>query len=205
MAIEFRVTWAYFGVGRRRARRGAARSATLLALLALTGPGLARADVANPLADLVDAAAQRLAIAEPVAAAKWTTRTPIEDPSRVQQQLAALAADAAAHNVDPDYVTRVFADQIGATEALEYQHFAQWKLDPASIPVAAPDLSTSRAVADDLNGVMLGEIRLQWAALHSPECAGRLEAARREASSQRQLDAVYRRALSFATRSYCAP
>ncbi|HET9874551.1 MAG TPA: gamma subclass chorismate mutase AroQ, partial [Mycobacterium sp.] len=104
---------------------------------AVAGPTPACADNTNPLIELIDTAAQRLQIAEPVAAFKWKTQTPIEDPTRVREQLAALAAEAVAEDVDPDYVTRVFADQIAATEALEYDRFAQWKLDPSGAPSTA--------------------------------------------------------------------
>ncbi|MGH3564395.1 MAG: chorismate mutase [Mycobacterium sp.] len=157
------------------------------------------------MTDLVDAAAQRLQIAEPVAAFKWGAGTAIEDPARVREQLTALAADATAHHVDPDYVTRVFADQIAATGAAEYQRFAQWKLDPASTPSAPPDLSDSRARIDTLNQVMVAQIEVRWDLLHSPECAARLDEAQRDVGTARQLDTFDQRALSFATRSYCQP
>ena len=85
----------------------------------LVGIVQARADASSPLTELVDAAAQRLQIAEPVAAVKWVTHGAISDPARVQQQLDTLGPDAADQHVDPGYVTRVFADQINATEAIE--------------------------------------------------------------------------------------
>ena len=40
-----------------------------------------------------------------------------------------MSADAAGNAIDPDYVTRVFGDQINATEAIEYSKFADWKLN----------------------------------------------------------------------------
>jgi chorismate mutase-like protein len=83
-----------------------------------------RGDSGGSLTELVDAAAQRLQIAEPVAAFKWTTHGAIEDPGRVQQELAKLGADATREHIDPNYVTRVFGDQINATEAIEYSRFA---------------------------------------------------------------------------------
>lgn len=67
-------------------------------LVALGPP--ARADGENPLASLVDAAAQRLQVAEPVAAYKWKTHGAIEDPVRVRQQLAELGDQAVAEHVD---------------------------------------------------------------------------------------------------------
>lgn len=182
-----------------------ALAAVLLASAVAAGPISVRADTANPLIDLVDAAAQRLQLADPVAAFKWNTQTAIEDPARVREQLDSLVETANAEHLNPDYVTRVFADQINATEAVQYHRFAQWKLDPSSAPTTAPDLSGSRAAIDSLNHDMVTQLALQWNLLHSPECASRLDEARRDVGTARQLDAIDREALSFATRAYCRP
>ena len=166
----------------------------------------ARADGLSPLTELVDAAAQRLQLAEPVAAFKWSAHGAIEDPGRVQQELATLGADATAKRIDPDYpayIARVFGDQINATEAIEYSRFADWKLNPASAPSAAPDLSASRSTIDALNQTMLTQIALNWDLLHSPACAVHLDVARSDIIRARQLDGLYQQALSLATQSYC--
>jgi chorismate mutase len=174
----------------------------LAALVASWIAPQARADPAGPLSGLVDAAAQRLQVVEAVAAFKWNTHGSIEDPGRVQQELAKLAAEATAAHVDPGYVTRIFGDQIHATEAIEYSRFAQWKLNPAAVP-AAPDLSSSRSTIDGLNQTMLSALAADWDLLRSPACGPQLEAARDEVAAARQLDDLYRQALTFATQSYC--
>jgi len=173
-------------------------------VLVVPAPAPARADGASPLSDLVDAAAQRLQVADDVAAIKWQTGGAIEDPARVGQQLAKLAADAAGKDLDPDYVRRIFADQIAATEAAEHYRFAQWKLDPAAAPASVPELVASRVRIDGFNQVMLAQIGQRWELLHSPDCAGELGEATRTVSDARQLDEFYRRALSSATQDYCA-
>ncbi len=152
---------------------------------------------------MVDAAAQRLAIAEPVAAFKWHAHLAVEAPDRVRQQLATLGDQAAADHIDRGYVTQVFSDQIRATEALEYSRFADWKFDPATAPAAAQDLSASRSVIDVLNNKILSQIKLSWSLLHSPACARQLAAANSEAIRNHQFDNLYQRALSTATASYC--
>ncbi len=164
-----------------------------------------RADT-GPLGELIDAAAQRLQTAEPVAAFKWNAHgsSEIEDPARVQQVLARVRADAGAQHVDPDYVARVFSDQINATEGVEYSRFADWKLDPASAPTTAPDLSASRSAIDALNQAMVTQIVVNWNLLHSPDCAAQLDEARSGVAQARQLDSLYQQALALATRSYCA-
>jgi chorismate mutase len=171
-------------------------------LVAVLAPQ-ARADSTGPLTELVGAAAQRLQVAEPVAAAKWSTHGAIEDPGRVAQELAKVGAEAAAQHIDPNYVTRVFDDQINATEAIEYSRFADWKLNPSNVPAGSPDLSASRSAIDALNQTMLTQIVANWDLLHSPACALQLDAARSGVVSARQLDSLYQQALSSATGSYC--
>jgi chorismate mutase len=164
----------------------------------------ARADDANPLFELVDAAAQRLQTAEPVAASKWLTGGSIEDPQRVEQVLAAVSADATTRGVDGGYVRRIFTDQIDATEAIEYSRFAQWKLDPRAAPGVAPDLAASRATIDRLNTQMVEQVALQLSVLRSPDCTGTLDDAKAAVTNTRTLDSFYQQALSFSTRSYCS-
>ena len=189
-----------------RAWRVVARAALsgMVGVLVFAAPlARARADSTSPLTALVGAAAQRLQIAEPVAAFKWNTHGAIEDPGRVEEELAKLGAEATAAHVDPNYVTRVFGDQINATEAIEYSRFAGWKLNPADAPATAPDLSASRSTIDGLNQTMLTQVAADWDQLHSPACAPDLDAARSDVVRARQLDGLYQQALSLATQSYC--
>ena len=183
------------------------RRAVLVALVVLLPASQARADNISPLTELVDAAAARLQVAEPVAAFKWLSQGVLKDPvdpARVEQELAALRADAAAKRIDADYVARVFGDQINGTEAIEYSRFADWKSNPSDAPAAAPDLSASRSTIDALNQTMLTQIALNWDFLHSPACAGALDAASSEVIGARRLDNLYQQALALATRSYCS-
>jgi chorismate mutase len=188
-------------------RRSSALRALLAAVLTLSAVTLlttpARAD-ASTLTELVDAAAQRLQTAEPVAAFKWNSHGAIEDPGRVQDELAKLSTDAAGERIDPTYVTRVFGDQINATEGIEYSRFADWKLNPSSAPAGSPDLSASRSTIDGLNQTMLTQIVAHWDLLHSPACAPQLDAARTAVIRAHQLESLYQHALSLATQSYCA-
>jgi chorismate mutase len=177
--------------------------AGLMVAGACAGIAPAQADDGGPLTALVDAAAERLRTAEPVAANKWNTKGPIEDPARVEQVLTAVATDASARGVDPQRVRRIFADQIAATEAIEYSRFAQWKLDPAAAPTTAPDLASSRQVIDGLNRTMVEQMAAQWPVLQSPACLDRVRDATDRVANARELDALYRQALWFVTRSYC--
>ena len=178
--------------------------AVLVSMIAVSPPW-ARAEGSGPLTALVDSLAERLTIAEPVAAYKWSAHAAIEDPARVEEELSALREDAASAHVDPDYVARVFTDQIAATEAIEYRRFADWKLDPAAVPPAPADLAASRAEIDALNTKILSHIALNWGLLGSAECVGLLQYSRGEVTRLRGLDNLYQRALTAATASYCRP
>jgi len=157
----------------------------------------------EPLYELVDTATQRLQTADPVAASKWLSGAPITDPVRVQQVLEAVSADAQSAGVPSDFVTTAFTEQINATEAIQYNRFSAWKLDPGTAPLSAPDLSASRALIDGLNHSMVSLIAADWEILDSPDCEIRLSAAREAVAQSRQLDSLYRQALDTATRSYC--
>jgi chorismate mutase len=176
-----------------------------LTALAVATAASAGATAPNPLTALVDAANVRLQTADPVAASKWLTKGSIEDPTRAGQVLAAVTADAVSAGIDADYVKRVFTDQIAATEAVEYGRFSEWKLDPSAAPTAAPDLSASRSAIDALNQTMVAEITSHWQLLRSSECVVDRDDAVAAAAGAHQLDALYRQALDFATRSYCRP
>nr|WP_090342937.1 chorismate mutase [Mycolicibacterium malmesburyense]CRL73602.1 chorismate mutase [Mycolicibacterium malmesburyense] len=180
---------------------------TAIFLLAALGVALSQAvavgQPASPLYRLVDTAAQRLATADPVAAAKWINGGPITDTQRAGAVLDAAAADASAHGIDQAYVRAIFADQIDATEGVQYTRFGQWKFDPATAPTAAPDLSQSRSQIDGFNKIMVDEIARQWNSLHSSTCTVDLGTAVDAVANERQLDPLYRTALAAATRSYC--
>jgi chorismate mutase len=171
--------------------------------LLMSTPAQVRADTASPLTALVDATAQRLQIAESVAAFKWGTQAAVEDPNREQQELAGLREDAAAQNLDPDYVARVFGDQFNAMDAIEYSRFADWKLNPASVPPAPADLAASRVAIDGLNNKILSQIALNWSLLVSPGCTGRLTDASNETIRAHRFGTRYQQALSRATASFC--
>jgi chorismate mutase len=186
------------------AAAGLLLAVAVFSMTVFAGSVPAYADDQEPLVGLVDAAAQRLQTADPVAAFKWNNPdSPISDPPRVAQVLASVSAAATSNHVDPDYVTAIFTDQINATEAIEYRRFSEWKLDPAAAPATAPDLSESRSAINALNQTMVTEVAREWAVLRSPGCAAELDSARTAVTSARQLDPMYSQALDFATGSYC--
>jgi chorismate mutase len=167
-------------------------------------PSLADNPSPSPLFALVDAAAQRLQTADPVAAAKYKTGGSVDDPQREQQVIDSVAKAAAAKQIDTGYVRAIFRNQIDATDAIEHARFAQWKLDPSAAPATAPDLSTSRTTIDRLNQTMVNEIAAHWDSLHAPSCGSDLDNALNAVVTARQLGDLYQRALTYATHSYCS-
>jgi chorismate mutase len=183
------------------------RSALLVSVLLMAAqlwlPTSAAAQPFHAFYRLVDTAAQRLATADPIAAFKWINGGPITDKARADQVLDAVAADAAARGIDPQYVREVFTDQIAATEGVEYVRFGHWKFDQAAAPTTAPDLSESRSQIDVFNRVLVEEIALHWNSLRGRGCARELSDATDAVTAARELDGLYRQALATATRSYC--
>lgn len=178
----------------------------LSTILSVIAVGLAVPVHAEPsgLTDLVDAAAARLEIADPVAANKWLTGGPLTDPPRVQQVLNAVTSDAQSQGLSTEFVRQAFTDQINATEGIEYRRFADWKFGTAPTPTTAPDLASSRSLIDGLNRTMVRQFSLQWPTLQSPSCGTDLANAKASVADQRQFDELFRHALDVATQSYCS-
>lgn len=169
----------------------------------LMAPTPALAEESSGLDELVDLAAQRLQTADPVAASKWISGGPITDPARVQQVLAGVAAAAESAGLPSDFATEILTDQINATEAVQYGRFSGWKLNPDGAPNAAPDLSATRTLIDELTLRMVTELADDWPVLSGDSCATALSAAKAAVAERRGLDGLYREALDAATRSYC--
>ncbi|TRW85569.1 chorismate mutase [Mycolicibacterium sp. 018/SC-01/001] len=183
--------------------RGAVAAAVTGLAVTLVPAPVASAQPVHTLADLVDAAARRLEIADPVAANKFHTRTAVVDPAREQQVLDNVGGQARDFQIDPAYVQTAFRDQLDATVGIEYQLLAQWTFDPAAAPADAPDLASSRDIIDSLNREMVTLMAEEWGKLHSPQCAAELDAAKASVATARGLDPLYRQGLDLATRNYC--
>ena len=82
---------------------GSAISPIAIAALLFSCMPAARADTLDPLLPLVDAAAQRLQTADPVAASKFLTGGQVDDPKREQQVIDSVTADASRQHIDTNY------------------------------------------------------------------------------------------------------
>ncbi|MFI7320743.1 chorismate mutase [Streptomyces venezuelae] len=158
-------------------------------------------DRLHPLADL---SAQRLATADLVAAAKYGTGSPIDDPVRERQVLDAVAAQAAEAGADPEATVRVFRDQIEANKVVQRGLFRRWDADPSQAPTERPDLAEVREQINRVNGALVRSVAASSVARSAPYCGGVLTAAAAHVRHERRLDALHSVALRRALPSVCA-
>ncbi|MFF1697807.1 chorismate mutase [Streptomyces sp. NPDC058257] len=157
----------------------------------------------HPLADL---AAQRLATADLVAAAKYGTGSPIDDPAREQQVLEDVAEQARESGADPEATVRIFRDQIEANKIVQRELHRRWDADPAQAPTPRerPDLAEVRKEINRVNGELVRGIADSPSARSAPSCRGLLAVAGLRVRHERQLDVVHSVALGRALPSVCA-
>jgi chorismate mutase len=190
------------GLGALLAGR-AALLAGSAALLAGCAQGGAQPDAGPELARVVGLAADRLATADAVAAAKWTTGGAISDPARETVVLDAATAGATARGLDARDTTTVFRDQIEASKAVQYGLFSDWSADPGHAPASAPDLGGVRPVLDRITPELLDGLRAAAAPRTGPGCPADLRRAVERTARDRGLDALHREGLDRAVRSLC--
>lgn len=154
----------------------------------------------TPLAEL---SAERVLVADKVAAAKWRSGQPIDDPAREQQVLDAAAAEAQQIGTDPAEVVRVFKDQIEASKVVQRGLFALWQADPAQAPTSSPDLSQIRAQLDRIDHALVQAIAGTQHVRSSPSCDARLAVAYGRTVEALRLDALHSLALARALPHVC--
>lgn len=175
--------------------------ATLLLLVVSPAP----ASASPGLWELTDLAAQRVRIADKVAAAKFGTPSPIDDPVREQQILDSMAAKAPGLGLDPAAVVRFFRDQIEANKVVQRGLYALWTEHPGTRPPGRPDLGTEvRPVIDRLNAGLLTELAETRDARARRSCDARLAVTVRLVDARRGLDRLHSGALSEAVGSACS-
>ncbi|MEU0790692.1 chorismate mutase [Amycolatopsis sp. NPDC005961] len=198
------------------ARGIAATALTVAGAMTLTVPAATAAEVpagaalaANgslgrlgPLTDLV---VERLRVGDDVAAAKFGTDSPIDDPAREEQVLNQVRAQAGAIGLDPDAAAAFFRDQITASKVVQRGLFARWTAHPDEAPTTRPDLGQIRARLDRLTTDLLARLAstVDIRAERIP-CAVQLVLATGSAVVLDRLDALHRRALGTAVHSVCA-
>ncbi|WP_308439079.1 gamma subclass chorismate mutase AroQ [Streptomyces longispororuber] len=152
---------------------------------------------------VVGLSARRLATAEPVAAAKYGTGGPVDDPARERRVLDAVARQAVEAGGGPGVTVRVFRDQIEAHKAVQRALHRRWDADPASAPAERPRLDAVREEIDRVNGELVRALAAALPARTAPSCAGLLAAATAQVRHERALDGTHAVALGRAVRAVC--
>lgn len=162
------------------------------------------ASASNPtLWRLTDLAAQRVAIADQVAAAKYGTPSPIDDPAREQAIYDSVTARAPGLGLDPADAVRFFHAQIEANKLVQRGLYARWDAHPDQAPTTRPDLGKIRPVIDGLNTSLLTELAATIPARAARSCPVVQLVTAGAADVVHRFDALHARALGEATSATC--
>ncbi|KUO20243.1 gamma subclass chorismate mutase AroQ [Streptomyces dysideae] len=160
--------------------------------------------VAGGLAPLTELFAERLLIADKVAAAKYGTDRPIDDPAREQKILDDVAARAVGLGLDPEAVMAVFRDQIEANKLVQRGLYAWWDAHPEERPAERPDLDTEVRPALDLITTRLLEALWETEGVRaSSSCGARLSVAAVWSAYGHELDPLHLKGLARTLPSVC--
>ncbi|MDC0765558.1 chorismate mutase [Streptomyces sp. HD] len=196
-----------------RRLRSALVAACAAAAVSLTGAAPAAASPSAPvraasvtpgLTPLTDLFAERLLVADKVAAAKYGTDKPIDDPVREQQILDDVGARAAGLGLDPQAVRAVFRDQIEANKLVQRGLYARWDAHPEERPTERPDLVKEvRPILDRITTQLLDTLKDTQRLRTSPSCEPRLYVAAARSAYGHQLDVLHLKGLQRAVPSVC--
>ncbi|MGO0999420.1 gamma subclass chorismate mutase AroQ [Lysobacter sp. CA196] len=174
-------------------------AAIALALAVCWGTLGAKEPVAPALTRLAELSAQRLLLADTVAASKRHSGKPVEDAARESEQLERLGAQAAAHGLTQAQATAFFKAQMEANKLVQYRLLAE----PAHRPSAAVDLGPVRERLDRLNVELLDALAPAMQEAQSEACVLRSDRAQRLAARHHRLDDLHRTALVRAFGDLC--
>lgn len=154
---------------------------------------------------VVDLLVERLLLTDGVAAAKFGTGSPVDDPTREEQLLDQVRTQAGTVGVDPDVAVAFMQDQIDASKLVQRGLITRWAAHPEEAPTEPIDLRQVRARLDRLTMDLLRELAAIGRRCDVP--AGRVErfAAAVHGSTVERLDGLHRGALETAMRSIGGP
>jgi chorismate mutase len=183
------------------------RRSVVLALAAiatvLVAPA-AHADAGRSLFGLTDVSAERAQVGNLVAAAKFGTSAPIDDPVREQVLLDNVREQSIRLGIDPEVSVAIFRDQIEANKIVQRGLYELWTAHPELAPTERPDLvGEVRPILDRITTELLEQIKATQGVRTHPSCAPRLTVTRVVVSHLRDLDALHRTALQRAVASVC--
>ncbi|MFF4740876.1 chorismate mutase [Streptomyces sp. NPDC001262] len=175
-----------------------------LAVPATASAASGRTPHRSPLFTLVELSAQRLATADVVAAAKWGTGSPTDDPVREKQVLDWVAVQAGQLGSDPVAAQRVFQDQMDANKIVQTGLNDQWKADPSTVPAHRASLNEVREEINRINGALVKALAESTRDRSSRRCHDRLSRQVEHVRRGQHLDRLHTAALSHALTSVCS-
>jgi chorismate mutase len=156
---------------------------------------------------LVDLVVERLSLAWDLAAAKYGSGGPIDDPIREQQVLrsagCALNVSALSHRMGMQF----FRDQIEASKVVQRGLHHRWHRHPEEIPAANPDLAAEvRPKLDRITARIIHQFRCmdETPCFKQGDIADLIDRRFSTAMPGRQLPGLHRHAAAFAMRSLSA-
>ncbi|MFC8827673.1 gamma subclass chorismate mutase AroQ [Streptomyces sp. NPDC057137] len=154
---------------------------------------------------MTDLFAERLLIADKVAAAKYGTDRPIDDPAREQIVLDDVAARAVGLGLDPGVVVAVFRDQIEANKVVQRGLYTRWDKHPEERPTQRPDLDKEvRPALDRITTQLLSALAATEGVRASLSCEPRLYGAAALSAYGHKLNVLHLKGLERALPSVCA-
>ncbi len=175
-------------------------------LVATAAPPAAATQATSALSPLTDVAIARVLVGDQVAAAKFGTDQPIDDPVREQQVLDQARQQALALGIDPEATVAFFQDQISASKVVQHGLFRLWTAHPDQAPTTRPDLATIRQELDQITTRIMSALKSTQDIRHrTPRCYVELVTAKLSGEFTNHLDALHRHALNVAVASVCTP
>ena len=180
----------------------------LAVFLSLSPVSAAAAAPPSGLDTLVGLSAERLETAETVAAAKWHTGTPVDDPAREEQVLETAREQAVRSATDPERAAAVVRDQIEAHKTVQHALHARWTAVPGRAPTEEPDLTAVRPELDRITSELVRELAATEDERARDDCPSRLSlssarSTREQGSDSAVPDAVHTAALIRSLASVC--
>jgi chorismate mutase len=183
---------------------GAAAAAMVLLAPAVSHAAPSGSVAPADLTGLTTAIADRLALADTVAASKWASGAAIDDPAREQVVLDSVSQLAEDRGLDPVYVRAVFRDQIEASKTVQRGLFELWSAPGQTPPSGSPDLGPVRTAINALNIAIVDELAAQRHVLAGGLCPPTLAVATISTIAAEALDPLHIIGQVEAERSVCA-
>ncbi|MEV1041192.1 gamma subclass chorismate mutase AroQ [Streptomyces sp. NBC_01732] len=191
----------------RRSMTAALAAALLAGVGAAAPPAMAAAlpgetAQGSPLRSVAELSARRLATGDLVAAAKWGTGGPVDDPARERRVLDSAAERAGELGADPWLTRLVFRDQIEANKAVQRGLHRLWRDHPSEAPTERPRLDDVRKEVDRLNEALVRAVADSAPYRRAaPLCRVALAVSAGRVSRARSLDELHSTALAGSLKS----